>query len=398
MEASCSSPLTLGEPVHGTLNYALRADAAAIAAFQVRSESEQSGGAGRFFSDPRDVLVHDARPASQALRIDEHGIVLARQPSGKWGDFSDTLESVLDPRAVALRQDYYPALEALALRVVVNAGGKRPKYAIATATQVFTEDKGRGYLGAYSRQVHADVFEVLPEVDDASTAHWDPSTELLLNDDSNGNASDSSSAPAPQPLLHPYAAYVFGGHASSAARRLRRGRPVAGAPFTDGPENLLRERGISAAEARNMDIMLVNAWRPFSRPVRDNPLAVLDWSSVDAAAELYRIPKGVPMAVGEPPQRLLYSARHRWLYVRDMRPDEVLFFKQGDTRLPPVAVAAAHCSEHAQYCTHISRFAFHTSFRLPGDPGGAHGHRTRRSLATRMLLLFERGHGTPSKL
>ena len=32
----------------------------------------------------------------------------------------------------------------------------------------------------------------------------------------------------------------------------------------DGPENLLRSRGISVDEARGMDIMMVNAWRPFS--------------------------------------------------------------------------------------------------------------------------------------
>ena len=30
------------------------------------------------------------------------------------------------------------------------------------------------------------------------------------------------------------------------------------------------------------------------------------------------------------------------------------------------------------------------AFRLPGDPGGPEGHRTRRSLASRLLLLFDK--------
>ena len=38
----------------------------------------------------------------------------------------------------------------------------------------------------------------------------------------------------------------------------------------------------------------------------------------------------------------------------------------------------------------LSRFGFHTAFRLPGDPGGPEGHRTRRSLASRLLLLFDK--------
>jgi hypothetical protein len=72
------------------------------------------------------------------------------------------VSQVLDPRDRELRRDYYPELEALALDSVVTADGRRPKYAICAATQKFTEDKGRGYLGAYSRQVHTDIFEMRP--------------------------------------------------------------------------------------------------------------------------------------------------------------------------------------------------------------------------------------------
>jgi hypothetical protein len=88
---------------------------------------------------------------------------------------------------------------------------------------------------------------------------------------------------------------VFGGGFSSAATLQRKGEPVPyGTSTVDGPENLLARRGVPLAEARRMDLMMVNAWRPFSYPVADNPLAVLDWSSVDPA-DLCRIPAGLPM-------------------------------------------------------------------------------------------------------
>ena len=44
-----------------------------------------------------------------------------------------------------------------------------------------------------------------------------------------------------------------------------------------------------------------------------------------------------------------------------MRPDEVLFFKQGDSRAGAVDPAGGG----------LARFGFHSSFRLPGDPGDA---------------------------
>ena len=45
----------------------------------------------------------------------------------------------------------------------VTADGRRPRYAVCAATQKFTEDKSRGYLGAYSRQIHTDIFEIRPD-------------------------------------------------------------------------------------------------------------------------------------------------------------------------------------------------------------------------------------------
>eukprot|EP01046_Picozoa_sp_COSAG06_P038569 COSAG06_NODE_4463_length_4229_cov_5.105569_5_plen_251_part_00 len=183
--SSSGGLLALGEPVLGKLNYSLRADADAVAAFKARtaalSDATAPGqaakgteGAGRFFSDTKEMAVHDVRPCIDDLSIDVHGVIVARKPGGAW-DFSDSLETVLDPRDEELRAIYYPELEQLALSSVVTADGRRAKYAVCAGTQKFTEHKERGYLGAYSRQIHNDIFEIRPDYDDTSTALWDPS-------------------------------------------------------------------------------------------------------------------------------------------------------------------------------------------------------------------------------
>ena len=82
----------------------------------------------------------------------------------------------------------------------------------------------------------------------------------------------------------------------------------------------------------------------------DNPLAILDWSSV-SLSDLYRIPSGLPMTPGEPPQRITFNPDHRWVYVPGMRPDEVLFFKQGDTRVGTVRAARRYIrAAWARWC------------------------------------------------
>jgi hypothetical protein len=301
--SSSGGLLALGEPVLGKLNYSLRADADAVAAFKARtaalSDATAPGqaakgteGAGRFFSDTKEMAVHDVRPCIDDLSIDVHGVIVARKPGGAW-DFSDSLETVLDPRDEELRAIYYPELEQLALSSVVTADGRRAKYAVCAGTQKFTEHKERGYLGAYSRQIHNDIFEIRPDYDDTSTALWDPSfwdasnmrTEsgatkrifcalfrlkmVILPRQARGKHRESTQkrdaffsgvyGPSAEleapPLVHPYSGIVFGGAFSTASQYSRRGeKPPPGASTADGPENLLRKRGAeNASSMRHCD-------------------------------------------------------------------------------------------------------------------------------------------------
>ena len=103
----------------------------------------------------------------------------------------------------------------------------------------------------------------------------------------------------------------------------------------------------------------------------DNPLAILDWSSV-SLSDLYRIPSGLPMTPGEPPQRITFNPDHRWVYVPEMAPEEVLFFKQGDTRVGTVRAARRYSLSqlvswlHARHTTALlCPAARHTLMLLP---------------------------------
>ena len=53
--------------------------------------------------------------------------------------------------------DIDPELEELCKKYVVREDGSRPSFALCIMAQKFTEDKSRGYMGAYSRQAHADL-------------------------------------------------------------------------------------------------------------------------------------------------------------------------------------------------------------------------------------------------
>jgi hypothetical protein len=87
-----------------------------------------------------------------------------------------------------------------------------------------------------------------------------------------------------------------------------------------------------------------NVWRAFSPPPQDVPLAVCDARTV-APADLLAA-DGVYDA-GDPPWMELeayivhHNPAHRWLYYRDMRPDEVLVFRSYDN-LPTWRAGVPH--------------------------------------------------------
>jgi len=160
---------------------------------------------------------------------------------------------------------------------------------------------------------------------------------------------------------------------------------VAHADFSevvfDNAYKMLTKRGVPETEAKALDLMFINVWKPFGQTVKDNPFAVLDWTSVDPVNDVHVRLRGQTATKGAIYNSLVtYNPNHRWAFLPDHRDDEVLLFKQADSR--------AENKEPAS----LSQYGFHVSFKLPTDIDET---KTRRSIAVRLLLGFEK---TSSKL
>ena len=122
-------------------------------------------------------------------------------------------------------------------------------------------------------------------------------------------------------------------------------------------------------------VAFVNLWRPIVGPVQDNPLALCGAQSVSprdlVETDIHHFGEddlATPRHSGQ-----IYSVRHnpshRWFYVSDMRPDEVLLLKCYDSRTDGRA-----------------RFLPHTGFRNPACPPD---FVPRESIEARTLLVFD---------
>ncbi len=140
-----------------------------------------------------------------------------------------------------------------------------------------------------------------------------------------------------------------------------------------------RKREILAQAGRSdladRHVAFVNLWRPIVGPVWDNPLAVCDARSVSpedlVATDIHHFGEhdvSAPRHSGQ-----IYSVRynpaHRWFYVSEMRPDEVLLLKCYDSRADGRA-----------------RFLPHTGFRNPACPPE---FVPRESIEARALVVFD---------
>lgn len=111
----------------------------------------------------------------------------------------------------------------------------------------------------------------------------------------------------------------------------------------------------------------INVWRPIGDVVRDAPLAVCDARSVHQrdlvpTDLIYRNRTGEIYYVS-------FDTRHRWLYVPEMQPDEVILLKNYDSALDGRA-----------------RFTPHAAFLDPTAPPSA---RPRESIEIRAIAFFD---------
>ena len=134
---------------------------------------------------------------------------------------------------------------------------------------------------------------------------------------------------------------------------------------------LLEAQGLSHLAAHRTAI--INAWRPIRGPVRDRPLALCDTRTVmpnefvETNIEHYGDDEATkPRHVGQI-YSLRYSPKHRWFYVADMQPSEVLLFKCYD------------------FLEDVARFTPHTGFTNPSCPTE---FVPRESIEVRTLVVY----------
>ena len=129
--------------------------------------------------------------------------------------------------------------------------------------------------------------------------------------------------------------------------------------------NLLKRRGRNPDDYENADFAWFNSWQPIQNVAYKNPLALIDPSTLPAD-DIVDYEYGGNNLAGKSSMPT-WNPAHRLFYFSNMTPDELLFFKQLDTR-----------TEHA-------KVAPHTSFDLPfSDPEQP----PRRSIEVRLMGVF----------
>lgn len=172
---------------------------------------------------------------------------------------------------------------------------------------------------------------------------------------------------ASQALVFDHTVRRIGGDDSSAAKRA----PVyvVHNDYTDasGPQRVrdLLPAG-EAARALKRRFAIVNVWRSIDGPVVDTPLAFADARTV-AQEDWIATDLKYPDRTGEV-YRVAFNPEHRWFYVPELQPDEVLLLKTFDSAQDGRA-----------------RYMPHTAF---ADPATVPGTEKRASIESRVLVFW----------
>lgn len=161
-----------------------------------------------------------------------------------------------------------------------------------------------------------------------------------------------------------------------------------------------RHLGDDAEELLKKRYQLINVWRPLGHEAIDHPLGVVDWRTATKAdlvpvdllypdrPDVDEDPRGkeeLPdpatlqstegYKVGGETYSILPNPKHKFYYVKDMRPDEVMFLKCFDSE----------SSENGGDAS-TAGFTPHTAFDDPNTPKDA---KPRQSIEVRCLVFYE---------
>lgn len=145
---------------------------------------------------------------------------------------------------------------------------------------------------------------------------------------------------------------------------------------------------------------LINVWRPLGHPASDHPLGVIDWRTTDESDliatdllyPIYESYDGEDRGRETLPDKSKWDStegyevrgetynvqpndKHKFYYVKDMTPDEVMFIKCFDSDSEGVAGNKG-----------VAGFTPHTAFTDPNTPADA---KPRQSIEVRALVFYD---------
>ncbi|MEU7056920.1 CmcJ/NvfI family oxidoreductase [Streptomyces sp. NPDC046197] len=129
---------------------------------------------------------------------------------------------------------------------------------------------------------------------------------------------------------------------------------------------------------------IVNVWRPLIEPVRNFPLALCDYRSVDPLADLVPTRLDFPTWLRDRENySVRHNPRHRWYYWGSLAPDEATLFKCYDSASRDLALAGEPGAEGEM--RDVAGLCPHTAFFDRTGPAAGH---LRTSLELRALLFY----------
>ncbi|KAF9078259.1 hypothetical protein BDP27DRAFT_1397303 [Rhodocollybia butyracea] len=115
--------------------------------------------------------------------------------------------------------------------------------------------------------------------------------------------------------------------------------------------------------------LILNLWRPISKPADDWPLTLCDFRSINRAEDLVPIALIYPDREGET-YGVKHNPGHKWKYLRGMTPEEIVLIK---------------CFDSIQDGS-VSVLTPHTAFEDPSTPEGSP---LRESIELRALVFYD---------
>ncbi|KAL3479805.1 hypothetical protein BJX99DRAFT_221806 [Aspergillus californicus] len=131
----------------------------------------------------------------------------------------------------------------------------------------------------------------------------------------------------------------------------------------------LVDRGYPNLKGRRWQI--ISTWKPLFGPLQDWPLALLDYTSLNTQRDLVASDNIYTHVIRET-YNVLHSDRHRWYYLENQQPDEVLLFKTFDS---------LSSKGNARVCPHAA-------FR---DPLAPENVRPRESFECQAIVIYPEG-------